>query len=416
MLKQIGSLLKRIPSGAIAQATLRTSIVLGLRVAVQMLTLLILARLLGAEHFGVFAGMASLAVTLGALTTFGTHLVLLREWSQASTKAQEWLSIALGTSLLAGGMMFTLFIVISLMMLKPHALLLSSLIAIAVSDILLIPLLQLPAVERQAHGHIARSQLILIIPLIMRLLALLLVVAYQPQDMLNTYALAYAIAAAISLPIGWRLMRYPWPHWRTWRLPRLREWQDTGGFAALNLTALGPSELDKTLALYLLPPVAAGTYAAASRVIGPVVLPVIALLLSALPRLFHQKAQDIENPKLQRWMMASALVYGLIMAGLIWMSAPWIADLFGEKYPGLSTTIQWLTLAIPGLAMRYVITNALMVQHSQWHRMGVEISGMVILGVTAWLYSSNHLEMAIPLAWASAEWGMAVIGTLLGKR
>jgi len=50
--------------GPIARGTVRTSVVLGLRLVVQAGTLLIVARMLGPGAFGVFAGVAALAVLL----------------------------------------------------------------------------------------------------------------------------------------------------------------------------------------------------------------------------------------------------------------------------------------------------------------------------------------------------------------
>ena len=71
-------------SGPIAQSTLKTTAVLGVRLFVQAGTLLIVARMLGPEQFGVFVGVAALAVMLGTLSTFGSHLMLLGEMAKAA--------------------------------------------------------------------------------------------------------------------------------------------------------------------------------------------------------------------------------------------------------------------------------------------------------------------------------------------
>lgn len=79
--------------GPIARATIRTSFVLVLRLIVQSGTLLLVARMLGQELFGAFAGMATLAVLMGAFSTFGTHLVLLGEASKNKQLGVDILSI-----------------------------------------------------------------------------------------------------------------------------------------------------------------------------------------------------------------------------------------------------------------------------------------------------------------------------------
>lgn len=51
--------------GPITKSTIRTSFVLGIRLLIQTGTLLLVARLLGASNYGLFAGIAALAVLIG---------------------------------------------------------------------------------------------------------------------------------------------------------------------------------------------------------------------------------------------------------------------------------------------------------------------------------------------------------------
>ena len=75
--------------GPVALGTIRTSFVLALRLFIQAGTLLLVARMLGPKEFGAFAGISSLAVLLGALSTFGTNMVLFGEISKESTKRNQ---------------------------------------------------------------------------------------------------------------------------------------------------------------------------------------------------------------------------------------------------------------------------------------------------------------------------------------
>ncbi|QJX02113.1 oligosaccharide flippase family protein [Alcanivorax sp. IO_7] len=63
--------------GPIALGTIRTSLVLGLRLIIQAGTLLLVTRILGPEKFGAFAGVVALAVLLGTLSTFGANIIFL---------------------------------------------------------------------------------------------------------------------------------------------------------------------------------------------------------------------------------------------------------------------------------------------------------------------------------------------------
>ncbi len=401
-----------LSQGPIARATVRTSAVLGLRLVAQAATLLIVARMLGPASFGAFAGMASLAVVLGALTTFGTHLLLLREVSSAPDAPPVWLARALATSLVCGTLLLLGYLTLTLPWLRPPGMQVSALVAIGISDILALPLLLLPASMRQGMGQIARSQLLIVLPQGLRLVAACAVLVWQPADVLTAYAHAYALAALACLPIAARTLPHGLPPWREWRLPSLSQWRETSGFAALNLSAMGPSELDKTVAMRLIPATAAGTYAAGTRVLGPLVLPVLAMMLSALPRLFREHAGGTHSTRLFRATLLVALLYGMLAAVTLWLAAPFFVWLFGTRYAGLATTLHWLALAVPGLALWNVVSNLLLTHNHAWMRFGIEIGGLLTMGGAAFLLR-GHAERGMALALAGAEYAMVLLGLLI---
>ena len=96
--------------GRIAASAIRTSAVLGLRLVVQAGSLLLVARLLGPQQFGTFAGVAALAVLLGTLATFGTHLVLIGEMAKDPARRVQVLAYAMPTTLVCGGILLAAFL------------------------------------------------------------------------------------------------------------------------------------------------------------------------------------------------------------------------------------------------------------------------------------------------------------------
>ena len=397
--------------GPIARATLRTSAVLGLRLLVQAGTLLLVARLLGPHDFGAFAGVAALAVMLGTLSTFGTHIVLLAEVSREPQRRAAVLPFALSTTLICGSLLFALYLLLAMSLLREAEVGTSVLIALGITELLLQPLLSLPAVEHQGHGRIATSQLLTTLPLALRLLAAATVWLLHPADPLSDYAFGYLGASALALGVATLSLRQSWPTLRDWRLPRLAELRHAAGYAVLNLTAAGPAELDKTLALKLLPLAAAGVYAAGARVIGALTLPVIAMMLSAMPRLFRESQTDrTGSARLLRWVFAAALGYSLLLAAALWIAAPLFDLLFGPRYHGLGDTIRWLTLAVPGMALRIAAGSAVMALGKPWLRVSFEVVGIAMLSAMAILLASRWINEAIPIALACGEWSMAILG------
>ena len=398
-------------SGPIARGTIRTSFVLGLRLIVQAGTLLIVARMLGPDQFGAFAGVAALAVILGTLSTFGTHLVLLGEVSREPKRRDEVLRYAVPSTLLCGGILLAIFLLICKFVLHGTGIALNVLLAIGITEMWLQPLFALPAIEHLALGRIARSQLLSTLPMALRLLAAAAVLLLQPADLLASYSYGYLVASLVALAVATATMPGMWPRWATWRLPTKEEIRNAAGYAALNITAAGPSELDKTLATKLLPLASAGMYAVGARVIGAATLPVVAMMLSALPRLFREgQGQPKRTAHLLRWVFGATLVYSIALAVVLWFVAPVFVWLFGEKYQGLQHTIHWLTLAVPGMALRMAAGNVLMALAEPWMRVGFEVAGLAVLAIAAVVLTINFGALGMPIALACSEWVMAMIG------
>ncbi|NII11442.1 lipopolysaccharide biosynthesis protein [Oleiagrimonas sp. C23AA] len=400
--------------GPIAHATIRTSFVLGGRLVVQAGTLLLVARMLGPQLFGAFAGITSLAVILGTLSTFGTHLVLLGEVSREPSRRQAVLSYSIPTTLLAGGFLLVIYLLICTQVLRESGAVLQVLLAIGITELWLQPLFNLMAIEHLALGRTARSQLLTILPLALRLLAATTVFLMQPSAPLEGYAYGYLAASLIALFFGATTIPAPWPELRLWHLPITRQVRESAGYAAINISKAGPSELDKTLAAKLLPLGAAGMYAVGTRVIGAITLPVIAMILAALPRMFREnRVEQRRNAHLLRWMFSVAMIYGFFLSMALWFAAPLLDGFFGPKYHGLGQTLRWLCLAVPGMTLRLVEGNVLMASGKVWMRVGFEASGVGVLTLAAFLLTPRLGTAGMLTSLACAEWSMALAGAIL---
>jgi O-antigen/teichoic acid export membrane protein len=388
--------------------------VLGLRLLAQTGTLLLIARLLGPRDYGAFAGISSLAVILGTLSTFGTHLVLLGEMSRDPTRRDHVLSHAIPATLACGTLLLAMFLAICLAWLRETDMPLRALLAIGITETLLQPLFNLPASELLAHGRVARSQLLATLPLALRLAAAAGVVLLAPADPLTAYSYAYLAASTAALAIITCAIPRPWLAPNRWRWPTRAEWREAAGYAALNITANSPAELDKTLAAKLLPLADSGVYAAGQRVIGAATLPVIAMMLSALPRLFREGHDDRSRTAyLLRWIFAATAAYSSVLSCVLWLCAPALSWLFGHKYAGIEHMLHWLVISVPGMALRVATGSTLMALGKPWMRVSLEVAGLVALLTASIVMTARFGAMGMPLALSCSEWTMAAIGALM---
>lgn len=402
--------------GPIARATIRTSFVLGLRLIVQAGTLLLVARMLGPADYGAFAAIAALAVLMGTFATFGTHLVLLAEISKKPDQRQPVLAYAVPTTLISGSVLFLLYLAAGQFWLANASVPLQVMACIGLAETLLLPLYLLPATEELALEKTARSQLLVIFPLALRMAVAGIVMLLAPAQPLVLFAWLYLATALLALVCMKVYKHDAWLQPKHWKLPNRAQLKHSVGYATLSLTAAGPSELDKMLAVKLLPLGVSGLYAAASRVIGAATLPVTALLLSALPRLFRQAGeQSAQSQRLNRWIYLSVLIYGMALAGLLWFAAPAVQWLFGSQYHGMGDMLRWLCIAVPGLVLRLTVASILMTQDKPWLRAGFEVFGMATLAIAAFALYPMFGSKGMALALAASEWGMVLIAMIFIK-
>lgn len=397
-----------LPRGPIALATLRTSFVLAIRLVVQAGTLLLLAHLLGPSNFGSLAAAVALAVLHGVMSTFGTHLSLLRDLSNNPVLREEALPLALGTTALCGSGLLALYLALSFAWLGGALADPLVIACIGVSEILLQPFVLVAAMERHARGQVAGSQLLLASPQLLRLLACCAIWWSATETPLQAYAIGHLLAVAAVLAAIVLSLPQAWPAPGCWRLPDRRQWRENFGYAVMGLSGTGPGELDKALAVHLLPLGLAGVYAAASRVVGALVIPVVAVVLSAMPRLFREAGSA--HAALQNRLLAAAAGYGVLAALVVWVASPVVDWLFGPAYAGIGQTVRWLAFAIPGMALRFATMNVLTTVNLPWARIAIEVSGLALLAALAWWGTQAWSQFGFVLAVGISEWTIATLG------
>lgn len=390
--------------GPIARATVGTTVVLCLKLFAQAGCLVLLAQLLGPSRFASYVAMASLAVLFGAFATFGTHVTLLRDLSRNPDSRDYSLARAIGTTLACGSVLLAAYLPIALLLFGSAQGVGQIALCLGASELLVQPFLLLSATQRQAGGRAALSQLLMVMPLLLRLVVLLALWIIGSPDPLATYAMGHLASAIIAAAFSIGTLQHYWPGPSQWRLIARRDWGTNAGFAMMMTTAQGPTELDKVMATKLLLPGVAGLYAAAARVIGASVIPILSMMVSALPRLFHGGGHD----RLTTLIFATSLLYGMASCAALIALAPAISWVFGGDFIGLEEIIRLLAFAAPSLCLRVAATNVLMAQAGPWSRIATEGVGMVLLVVLALLLTPLWSTKGLIVAVIAAESLMAV--------
>jgi O-antigen/teichoic acid export membrane protein len=391
--------------------------VLAIRLVLQAGTLLLVARVLGPYLFGAYVGIAALAILLGSLTTFGTPLVLLGEASQSLRRRLRVLPYCVTTALISGSLLFVLYLLLVKSLLGESPLPLVLIIVIGLTELLIQPLMGFPSAQLQAQRRTAAAQLIHLVPLGLRFLAILYMFVRPVEQPLTIFVSASLVAGIVGLFVASLALPKAWPAFRHWRFPKLPELRRAAGFAVLAGTARGPTEVDKSLAASLLPLATAGVYSGAARIISAVNVPVLAMVQAALPTLFAQARQVTGiAPKMLLTMYAAAFFYGSAAALLMWLLVPSIAWLFGDAYAGIGQAAGLLCIGIPGTTLRMTSGTILIARDQPWARVFYEASGVAVLFASAiWLAPRFGITGMIG-AYVATEWIMAFLAAGLVAR
>lgn len=398
---------RTIASSPIAISTLQTSAIYTLRLIVQAGSLILLGNLLSAEQFALFAAISATAVILGSLTNLGMNLLLLKEVSNAPELLERIISYALPSILLASLAGLSIYIFIVLKVFHFGANNINAIVTIASSEIVITPIISLISAIHLSARRIWISQLLPILQNSLRLIVLILLLVSSSNNPLNLYLYSYMPTGLLALLLASITISHSWPPLFSWRLPKLSELKESIGFGSLNVVNIATTEIDKTLIIKLIPASAAGMYVIGMRVIGAFVLPITALLVSALPRLFTKKSN---NKSLVKWIFFVTLGYGLVAATVIWLAADIIGYLFHNHFNDLANIIRDMSLIIPGLVIKMAASNIFMTQKSSWYRLLYEITNILLLTTLFIAFCKIYGLQGAILAATCTEWIMGLSG------
>jgi O-antigen/teichoic acid export membrane protein len=121
------------------------------------------------------------------------------------------------------------------------------------------------------------------------------------------------------------------------------------------------TDCDKILLARLSFLTAAGHYAAAYSVISFAFTPIQALLAASYPLFFRAGAQGgiNESLALSRKLLPLPILYGIVAAAALYLGAPLLPFILGEKFSGAVEIIRWLAIVPCIQAVHYLLADAL---------------------------------------------------------
>ncbi|UPG84810.1 oligosaccharide flippase family protein [Luteibacter aegosomatis] len=357
------------------------------RVGAQALWLLALARKIGPDGYGTFAGVAGLATFLGAFSGLGLGLLLLRAVARDPSLLGAYWHKGIRWTIGSGIAIALAFLAISLAAARNDASL-PALLAIGASEVVLFPLVSLCAFAFNAHERSGFAAGLPALTALIRLVGVTIFLVSPLPATIATYSFVHLattlVAASAAVAITQTILR-PGP--AVGRVTR-SELVDGAGYSTVWAVTNALGSLDKTLVLHLAGGTVAGLYASAYRLTMVFTLPIDALAMSSLPRVFRHDSDPAAGRRLVGRMFVVGLGFSLVAALLLHLSAGILPWLLGPSFAGAVSAARTLVWLLPAYSLRLLGSNTLLGLDGQWLRLAIESLGVLLLCLTAWWFVS----------------------------
>ena len=357
-----------------------------------------LARVVGPEQYGLFAGFAGLASTLGALTGVGFGLLMLQNASRQPERFANYWNAALAAAGVSAALLATTYFCLASIF-TGEKVSLFFLVAVGIPELVCLPLIVICSYAFQANERMGWAGALYAIAPLGNLLALVAFLALDDNQTISAYLpwhMGISLTATmLSLAVVYLLIspRKKMPELNT------EDRNSAPSFAAMQMADTALASLDKTLVLRIAGSEFAGQYTAAYRLATVVALPVVSLALSVTPRLFRRRHGTAAEDRLERkQLFGVATGIGFVTVPLMWILSFMLPWLLGTQFEPAAALSRQLLLLPALLGLSALGCSVLMTDGQRGTRVMVQtgaVAGLLLL--IPWLIENHHSNGA---AWA----------------
>lgn len=323
-----------------------------LRLAIQAVYFVLIARSLGPQNYGAFVAVVSLAAILGPFSGMGTPNLFIKQVRSGEREA----AVCWGNGLLLTvgcGSILTL-VVIAVDFLFHLRASLTVVVLVCMSDLIFMKVIDLAAFGFGAADRMKELSIQTVVVSVLRLSAIASVIAVVHSVRLNQWAWAYLSATVLGMIYA------VWKGSRVWGKPRvdtstIRADISEGIFFSISTSATSIyNDVDKIMLGRLSDFAATGIYSAAYRLIDVSMTPVRSLVSAAYPQFFQKGVGGMrETYAYAKRLIRTSSLYGLAIFVGLWVFAPLLPAILGRQYAAAVPALRWLAL-IPFLRCFHV--------------------------------------------------------------
>jgi len=365
-----------------------------------------LARVLGVEEFGVFAGASAFVSLATPFSSLGAHMLFMRYVTADQRQfARYWGNILL-SAVAANSVLVAALWATAAHLLSPASA--AVIVPVALANCLLGQLVQGVGVIFQTYleMHLVALWNSLLNALRFVAVALMMLVLHRATASQWAWTSAFIALVVAVLAISVVTVRLG--------RPRVDPGLMIAGmgegvlYSMSGSTASAYNDLDKTLLSHYRMNVANGLYTTAYRIIDVAAIPVSALESASLPRFFEIAKDGVSSAVSFAWrILGRAAVVGAVGGVAAFLCAPLLPILLGPSFAQSAIALRWLCL-IPLFRSVHQITGAALTGTGhQKYRTSAQIAvALLNLGLNLVLIPSH--------GWLGAAWASLITDGMLG--
>jgi O-antigen/teichoic acid export membrane protein len=390
--------------GTLAKDTVTLTVGTGLRTAVQAITFVIVARVLGVGSFGACGAILAIASSLGILSGFGISTLMLRETARRPENYLLRWRQTLGALALISPLLLILYGATTWAAL-PSSIPRFAIVMFGFSELVLAPLMAVSIHAYQAHGRMGRSARIALaqpVPRFVSALLLLPTAAWLPSEQrMAAWSCLYTVAAFATAAYSLMLVRRDLSgHLRPQVAGLLGALRECWPFAINGAANRIYADIDKVMLASQATLETTGVYSVATRFADMATIPLFSFFSAATPKFFQKGEHGIAHSL--RYASAVAplpLIYACCCGLIFWFFSGVIPWVLGDRYAMATDILKCLFLLPLFCTIRRLVQTAASAAGRQSLSVAVVIFGMIL--------------NALVNLWAIPKWGWiaAVVST-----
>ncbi len=406
LLTQLQTHIQHLLDKPLVRGTLWLLLGKGMRVVLQAVYFIIIARTLGVEKYGEFVSIIALVAIVSSFVGLGTNTLLIKNVSKNRELFREYWGNALLMICVTGlGLMVLILLVAPLLL--PRSISLLSIFLVGIGDLIFGSITNLAIGAFQAVDRLNISAQLSILLIFTKVLAALFLSAVFPAPSTLDWVYCY-VASSVITALGAGLLVQRLLGSPKLALARIKPELAEGFYFAISTSAYTIyNDIDKTMLSKLSTLKATGIYAAAYRLIDVAFIPVISIAGAAYAEFFRKGKEGVRvTTAFAKPLVLITASYSILAGFGLFFLSPIVPHILGDEYIDAVTTLHWLAPIPLFRAMQYFGGDILSGTGFQGWRSSAEVFIAVFnIAINLWLIPQY--------SWQGAAWGSLASDGLL---